>query len=319
LRSTISTTGFNCTSNCSPQTDVRELSAFVRLARLPFLFGGFAAFALGAMVARYDHWAFGLGTYLWGQLLVTSFHLMVHFANDYFDQESDALTARTAWSGGSGVLAANELPPRVALIAALACAGMGTIAIVHALVRGNVTLALIGVGIAVLAWCYSAPPVRLLARGLGELDTIAVVALLVPLAGYATFARAVDTHALVATIPGICAMFAMMISVEIPDAAADTATGKRNLVVRWGAGYAIIVAKTFAMFAVLLLFLVMSAAFAPPALAYAVILAPAAIAFAYANPHFIAHIAWATIPFLGVMLFGITTCAAIALVVLAAT
>ncbi len=298
---------------------MRQVGAFVRLARLPFLFGGFAAFALGAIVARYEHLAFGLGTYLWGQLLVTAFHLMVHFANDYFDQETDALTARTAWSGGSGVLAANELSPRVALIAALACAGVGTIAIVHALVRGNVALALIGVCIAILAWCYSAPPVRLLARGLGELDTVAVVALLVPLAGYATFARGVDAHALLATVPGMCAMFAMMISVEIPDAAADEATGKRNLVVRWGAGYAIIVAKSFAMFAVLLLFLVTSATFGPPALAYAVIAVPALISVAYANPQYVAHIAWASIPFIGVMLFGITTCAAIALVALAAT
>ena len=297
---------------------MRRLRAFVRLARLPFLFGGFAAFALGALVARFEHHALDLATYVWGQLLVTAFHLMVHFANDYFDQETDALTTRTAWSGGSGVLAANELPPRVALVAALACAAAGAIGIVHALIRGNVALALIGVAIAVLAWCYSAPPVRLLARGLGELDTVVVVALLVPLAGDATFARAVDAQAVAAALPGMCAMFAMMISVELPDAAADAATGKRNLVVRWGAGYAIIVAKTFATFAVLLLFLVMSAVFSPPPIAYVAIVAPAAIAGFYANPQFVAHLSWATIPLLGVLLFGITTCAAIALVAFAA-
>ena len=180
----------------------------------------------------------------------------------------DALTTRTMWSGGSGVLAANEFPRRVALVAALACATVGAFGIVHALVAGNVALALIGVAIGGLAWCYSAPPVRLLARGLGELDTVAVVALLVPLAGLCGVRARHRRARTLATLPGMCAMFAMMISVEIPDAAADGATGKRTLVVRWGAGYAIIVAKTFAMFAVLLLFLVTSAAFAPPAFAY---------------------------------------------------
>ncbi len=49
------------------------------------------------------------------------------------------------------------------------------------------------------------------------------------------------------------AMFAMMLSVEIPDAAADAATGKRNLVVRWGVESAAIAARTFASGAVLLL------------------------------------------------------------------
>ncbi len=294
---------------------MRRFGAFVRLARLPFLFGGFAAFALGAAVARFDGSPLGLREYLWGQLLVTSFHLMVHFSNDYFDQASDALTTRTAWSGGSGVLAARELHPRVALYAALACAAIGSLATLHAARHGNLTLLLIGCAIAVLAWCYSAPPVRLLARGLGELDTVAVVAILVPLAGYATFARDVSAHALVATLPGACALFAMMLSVEIPDANADAATGKRNLVVRWSVAYAAIVARTFATFAPLVLLLAGSATFAPPAYGYLAVIPAALIAFAYTVPHLVAHLEWATIPFLGVMLFGATACGMLALIV----
>ena len=50
---------------------------------------------------------------------MTSFQLMTHYANDYFDLEADrANQTPTTWSGGSRVLPAGELSPRVALIAA---------------------------------------------------------------------------------------------------------------------------------------------------------------------------------------------------------
>jgi 1,4-dihydroxy-2-naphthoate octaprenyltransferase len=294
---------------------VRRVVAFVRLARPPFLIGGFTGFALGAAVARFDGHPLAWAPYLWGQLLVTSFHLMVHFANDYFDQETDALTTRTLWSGGSGVLPAGELPPWVALAAALVCAAAGLAATARAALAGNALVATLGVAIAVLAWCYSAPPVRLLARGLGELDTIAVVAFLVPLAGYATFAHAVAPHALLAALPGACAMFAMMLCVEIPDARADTATHKRNLVVRWGVASAAIAARTFASCAVLVLVYVGSAAFGAPAWAFLAVIPAAIVAGAFAVPHYVAHLRFASLPFLGVALYALTTCAALAVVV----
>jgi 1,4-dihydroxy-2-naphthoate octaprenyltransferase len=297
---------------------VRQVRAFARLARPAFLLGGFAGFGLGAAVARYDGFALDWQAYLWGQLIVTAFHLMVHFANDYFDQASDALATRTPWSGGSGALRDGALPPWVALVAARVCAAIGLLATLRAALTGDVVVAFVALAIAGLAWTYSAPPVRLLARGLGELDAIAVVAVLVPLAGYAAFAHELGAHAVLATLPGVCAMFAMMISVEIPDVAADSATGKRNLVVRWGVAYAAIAARTFATSAVLLLLLVGNAAFGAPAAAFLAVVPVAIIAGAFAVPHYVAHLPFASLPFLGVALYGLTACAGI-VVVLAAS
>jgi len=297
---------------------VRRAAAFVRLARPAFLLGGFAGFGLGAAVARYDGYALGWQAYLWGQLMVSAFHLMVHFANDYFDQETDALSTRTAWSGGSGVLPEGELAPWVAFAAARVCAVIGVAATLRAAFFGDLWLALLGLAIGALAWAYSAPPWRLLARGLGELDAVAVVAVLVPLAGYATFARALGPHAVVAVVPGACAMFAMMLAVEIPDFAADTATGKRNLVVRWGVASGAIAARTFASSAVCLILLVGSMVFAAPAVAYVAVIPAAIVAAAFAAPQYVAHLSFATFPFLGVSLYGLTTCAGIVIVLLAA-
>jgi 1,4-dihydroxy-2-naphthoate octaprenyltransferase len=242
----------------------------------------------------------------------------VHFANDYFDQATDALAERTPWSGGSGVLPDGALPPWVALAAARICAGIGLLATLRAALTGDVVLAFVALAIVAGAWTYSAPPLRLLARGLGELDTVAVVAVLVPLAGYASLAHALDAHVLLATLPGACAMFAMMLSVEIPDAAADGATGKRNLVVRWGEASAAIAARTFASGAVLLLLLAGNAGFGAPAVAFLALVPPAVVAGAFAVPHLVAHLRFASFPFLGVALYGLTVCAGIVIVLAAA-
>ena len=210
------------------------LLAFVRLSRPFFLYGGFAGVALGAAVAHSAGLRIDVETYLWAQALVTSFQLMVHYANDYFDRDADLHATPTAWSGGSGVLPAGALHPHVALGAALVCAAFGLAATARFALAGDTTVAWLGVAILALAWCYSAPPVRFAARGLGELDTALVVGVLVPCVGYAAFARRIDDAVTGVVTSAAIAMFVMMLCVELPDADADRAAGKRNLVVRFG-------------------------------------------------------------------------------------
>jgi 1,4-dihydroxy-2-naphthoate octaprenyltransferase len=238
---------------------VRALLAFVRLSRPLFLYGGFAGVALGAAVARHLGHPLDAPTYAWVQALVTAFQLMVHYANDYFDRAADAHgyfhaaggahtgSKRTRWAGGSGVLVSGELSPRVALLAALACAALGLIATAHFALAGNRTAAGLGLAILAFAWCYSAPPLRLAARGLGELDTALVVAVLVPCVGCAAFAGRVEPEMLLATVPCALAMLAMMLGVEMPDAGADYLAGKRNLVVRWGVAAAYVALTALAV------------------------------------------------------------------------
>jgi 1,4-dihydroxy-2-naphthoate octaprenyltransferase len=292
----------------------RHLLAFARLARPAFLAGGFTGFALGAAVARFDGYAIDWHAYLLGQLMVTAYHLMVHFGNDYFDQETDAITVRTAWSGGSGVLPNGELPAWVALAASLVCGALGIVATIVEAARGNLLIATLGLVIGFLGWSYSAPPMRLLARGLGEVDTIVVVAVLVPLCGYAAFAGMLGPHAFVATLPGACAMFAMMLTVELPDATADAATGKRNLVVRWGARRAVVVARLLAGGTALLLILVGTVAFASLPVALLAAIPVALIAAAYAAVERLRALPLISPELLGVGLYALTTCAAIAIV-----
>jgi 1,4-dihydroxy-2-naphthoate polyprenyltransferase len=210
------------------------LHAFIRLSRLKFLTGGFLGFALGAAIAHFDGFSVGWAGYLQGQIMVTAFHVMVHYSNDYFDRFCDVGATRTKWSGGSGVLVEGGLPAHVALVAALATAAIGIAAVVDFAVQGRFVAAAVGVAIAILGWVYSAPPLRLSARGWGELDTAVIVAILFPLAGYATFAGTLALRPLLSALPSAAAMLVLMFCVEYPDVEVDRETGKRNLVVRAG-------------------------------------------------------------------------------------
>ena len=217
-----------------------QVVAVIRLGRPLFLGGGFLLYGLGAAIAAHHGHPFDLARYAWGQLVVTAFQLMTHYANDYFDYEADrANTTPTRWSGGSRVLVAGEVPRRVALIVALVLAGSG-------LPRRSWSPAMPDCGscrrvaMGVLAWEYSAPPLRLCATGLGELDTAIVVTGLVPWLGFALQAPdlvGLRTLAL-AIVPLALLQLAMLLAIEFPDAASDRATGKHTLVVRLGAAHA---------------------------------------------------------------------------------
>jgi 1,4-dihydroxy-2-naphthoate octaprenyltransferase len=232
-----------------------KLVALIRLGRPLFLGGGFLLFGLGAAIAHLAAHAIDVPRYALGQATVTAFQLMTHYANDYFDFAADRANATpTQWSGGSRVLANDELPRSVALIAALVLAAIGCVLGALLYVRTeDVRVVLTLVAMAVLAWEYSAPPLRLCATGLGELDTAIVVTAIVPWLGFLLQAPDLAGAKLLglAIVPLFLLQFAMLLAIEFPDAAGDAATGKRTLVVRLGAPAAakLWIAVTLAAFA----------------------------------------------------------------------
>jgi 1,4-dihydroxy-2-naphthoate octaprenyltransferase len=166
---------------------------------------------------------------------------MTHYANDYFDYEADrANRTPTRWSGGSRVLANDLLPRAAALVAALILLGVGLA------LTGVIAWRQAGTGplvvptlvaIAVFAWAYSAPPLRLHSSGFGEVDVAVVVTGLVPFLGFHLQAPGLQgVHVLLlAIVPLMLLQVAMLLAIEFPDEAGDTAVGKRTLLVRLGA------------------------------------------------------------------------------------
>jgi 1,4-dihydroxy-2-naphthoate octaprenyltransferase len=274
--------------------DPRAIAAFIKLGRPKFLVGGFVLYGLGAALAVAAGAPFVATRFAWGQLVVTSAQLMTHYANDFFDLEADrANRTPTAWSGGSRVLPDGLLRPRVALLAARALGAVALVAALALALRARelpMLLPLAGL-ITALAWFYSAPPLRFAARGLGELTTAVVVTLCVPVLGYYLQGGRIDARILAACLLPCALQFAMLLAIELPDAAGDAVAGKRTLVVRLGAAtgarsYAVLTIAAFGALPLLLAGGALPArvALAPLALAPIGIWQAARVARGYADP-----------------------------------
>ncbi|ELZ49638.1 1,4-dihydroxy-2-naphthoate octaprenyltransferase [Halorubrum coriense DSM 10284] len=160
----------------------------------------------------------------------------VHYANEYADVETDALTDRTPFSGGSGALVDTGLPRGLALRAGVVAGGLG-LALVAFGVAGDPVLsptaAALLAGILVLGWQYSVGPLRLAWNGLGAPTNALLGGVALPLYGFAVVAGAVTFPAALATLPFGVVVFVNLLETTWPDRRADAAVGKRTLATRW--------------------------------------------------------------------------------------
>jgi 1,4-dihydroxy-2-naphthoate octaprenyltransferase len=211
--------------------------AVVRLGRLQFLVGGIVLHLLGVAIALNTGAPLNIAALVWGQIVITATQLMTQYANEYFDQAADrANPTPTNWSGGSRVLVDSTISPRAALILSLVCAGIALAAnvVISTTIRSASQTFLLLITAQALAWFYSAPPLRLHSRGLGELTTTIIVPFLTPLTGFYLQTDEITLLPMLAVLPLCCFQFAMMLAIEFPDAVGDSLAGKRTLVVQLG-------------------------------------------------------------------------------------
>ncbi len=212
---------------------LRQAIYFLRLGRPLFLVGGFVLHGLGVAMALYDGVELDWTILVWTQIAITAVQLMTHYSNDYFDLAADrANTTPTRWSGGSRILAEGLLDPRVALATALTMACVALFAalwLALVLENGLATLALMLLA-AILGWSYSSPPLRLNTHGLGEITGGLLITGLTPIVGYTAQVGQLGRLPLLAVFPLACFQFAMLIVINVPDAAGDMASGKHTLI-----------------------------------------------------------------------------------------
>ncbi|WP_410285024.1 prenyltransferase [Halorubrum sp.] len=164
----------------------------------------------------------------------------VHYANEYADVETDALTDRTPFSGGSGALVESDLSPRLALRAAVASGAIGLTLLASAAgplgdrALSGVAAALL-VGLLVVGWQYSVGPLRLAWKGLGEATNAALGGVALPLYGFAVVTGRLTAAAALATVPFALVVFVNLLETQWPDRRADATVGKRTLATRWSA------------------------------------------------------------------------------------
>lgn len=156
------------------KTSTRTLSAstLLRMTRPGFLVITVVGCLLGFASAGPGAWTSHGSWALWALLLATGAHAAGNVLNDYHDAVSGADEANQQglfpFSGGSRLIQTGEVDlattRRVAwgLLAVVAAGGMAL-----ALAVGPGLWAVGALGL-LLAWAYSAPPLRLMGRGLGR-------------------------------------------------------------------------------------------------------------------------------------------------------
>jgi 1,4-dihydroxy-2-naphthoate octaprenyltransferase len=98
---------------------------------------------------------------------------------------------------------------------------------------GPLILPLIVPGL-VASWFYSAPPLRLHTRGVGEITAAGVVSTLVPLIAFTLQGGGLASFPLPVCIPLFLLQMAAILTIQFPDFASDKQTNKQTLVVRLG-------------------------------------------------------------------------------------
>jgi 1,4-dihydroxy-2-naphthoate polyprenyltransferase len=208
----------------------------LRVARLPFLVVGLLIYGLGALWAIQAGGRFSFPALVLGYLVVLPSQLSVHFSNDYFDIGSDVRGHGTLISGGGGVLQDHpELRKPVKWIAVgliiMSLAMSGIFLCVKHLPAWLFALPVVG---NLIGWFYSAPPLRLAQRGVGEFCFPLLAGFLVPLLGYLSLEGSLEQGALYFLAPLLLYTLTSVVAVEIPDREADQLGNKRNWVVRMG-------------------------------------------------------------------------------------
>lgn len=174
-------------------------------------------------------------------VLTLVFALMAHAAanaiNDYHDAlgGSDAVNTDRIFpfTGGSRLIQNQVLSTRAmarlgyGLLLAVAAAGLW--------LAGRCGWGLIPIGLAgiALAWAYSAPPLRLMARGIGEAAILGGWLLVVCGSDF-VLRRRYALEPVAIGLPLCLQLAAILYLNQVPDARADARAGKRTLIVRIG-------------------------------------------------------------------------------------
>ena len=240
---------------------MERVKSIFRLARLHFLIPGFMLYVMGYLLALLGGVDWDFAKFFFGYVIFGTAHLSVSFSNDYFDRKADQNSVKTFFAGGSKVLVTHPEFEPLALKTAIVLLLASVVAnffftFIYAYSCWFFIFGLIG---GLLGWFYSAPPLELEYRGLGELATILAVGLLMPGMGYFVASGTIGSLFQAFILPLGCYGLFFIITVELPDVESDTLSHKTNFLVKWGrkAGRNICVAATImgTVFMITLLFL----------------------------------------------------------------
>jgi 1,4-dihydroxy-2-naphthoate polyprenyltransferase len=249
----------------SHQTDMIRLATefirygivLARMSRPAQLLAITLVYSLGCLLALANGVEFNSSYSAAGFLALIPISISIHFANEYADFETDRLTVRTPFSGGSGALPESGYPRQIALIGAWITLILGSVLAITGWGLGripSISLFILFLG-GFFGWMYSLRPLALAWNGWGELTNALLGGVLLPLYAFSAHTRWVDWKAILTFIPFGMLVFINLLATTWPDRQADAMVGKRTLATRWPVARLRLLYLMVAMGAVLILLL----------------------------------------------------------------
>jgi 1,4-dihydroxy-2-naphthoate octaprenyltransferase len=232
----------------------RKAKSWMTEIRLPFITGSVIPVILGTAIAA----AAGVFNPLFFALAMVggaTLHIGANVLNDYFDHKSGTDDLNTEFvspfTGGSRVIQLGLLTPIEVLLGGFSFLIVGSaIGLFFTWSTGWPVLALMLVGVASAVF-YTAPPLNLVSRGIGEMFIGLNFGYLMTFGAYYVQTGSIGLEPFVAATPVALLIAAVLYINEFPDYPADRTAGKWNLVVRLGrnraaVGYAGLMIATYA-------------------------------------------------------------------------
>ncbi len=198
--------------------------------------GGFLAFSLGALLALANGGSFKIALTISAYAVVLLGDLSTHYSNDYFDVEVDKYIEQKKFFAGSSILVTHpdlRLLSKSISISLLASANVLAV-LIFLFLGAPIEIFIVIFVASLIGWFYSAPPIRLISRGFGEIAVGCVTGFAIPAIGYLAGRGQFDPLFVFLSIPFVIYGTVLSLSLEAPDASVDLKGGKRTLVVRKG-------------------------------------------------------------------------------------
>ena len=174
---------------------IKLTRAHIGIAVLPSFFLG----TLFALILGYE---FNPIIFLWGFIIIFLLYAAASYANDYYDFEADKHNQQFGFSGGSGVL---QKYPQLKSLAKWGAITMLISSLVLTTILASITyipfwsVGFIGIGV-FFTWFYSAPPIKLVYRGFGEVPHF-IAGMMNAAWGYILITGSLDPSILIFSIP----------------------------------------------------------------------------------------------------------------------
>ncbi len=211
------------------------MNIYAKAMRLPFLTGSLIPVILATGLS-FLHGSLHVGRLIVVLIGVGSLQLGANLINDYYDDPgSDRINLHpTPFSGGSRVIQDKLVDAKTVWTMAMGFFLLGTACGILLALTGRPFVVVIGLMGFLAGYLYSASPVSLMSRGLGEITIFLAFGPLITWGTYYVMTGLLTWQAFTLGIPLGFLIAAVIWINQFPDYQADRDARKRNLVVRLG-------------------------------------------------------------------------------------